>query len=356
MSQETSKWLHDNVRVGFTEVRGTAWWNRSGLTSKGTPNHFEGPVPVEEALELFGWNALSLPFRVTVPEYLGTEGVTPKRSVEVPGRRAIVREDTGDVLGVFRDSYQPHQFREALLDNVSQIVDESKGDLAIGSIGLLKNGAVGWLQLDMPENMTTANGVEFRPHLLATSSHDGTLATTYVRTVTAVVCDNTLTAALGERGDRVKIKHSKHSKLKLSNARDVLGIVHNIGDEFSREVAALHRQKVSAVNFSKFVTAWAPMPDDPEKNKRAVTVAENKRATLTDMWKSDPRVTPWKGTAWGVVQAVNTYSIHHAALRNGSKDEGRNAAERFDRSILSAADGTMGQSLSNTRDLLASVL
>lgn len=356
MSQESSTWLHDNVRVGFTKLRGMAWWNRSGLTSKGTPNHFEGAVPVAEALELFGWNALSLPFRVTVPEYIGTDGVTAKRSVEVPGRRAIVREDTGDVLGVFRDSYTPHQFREALLDNVSQIVDESKGDLAIGSVGLLKGGAVGWLQLDMPENMTTGNGVEFRPHLLATSSHDGTLATTYVRTVTAVVCDNTLTAALGERGDRVKIKHSKYSALKLSNAREVLGIVHNIGDEFAKEVAALSKIKVSAAAFSRFVTEWAPMPEDPEKNRRAVTVAESKRATLTDLWKSDPRVSPWKGTGWGVVQAVNTYGIHHAALRNGSKDEGRNAAERFDRSILAAADGTMGQALGNARDLLASVL
>lgn len=356
MSQETSKWLHDNVLVGFEEKRGKAWWNRSGKDSQGRPNHFNGPVPTERVNDLFGWRALSLPFSIKLPEYITPDGVNGARRIEVPGRIAVVREDTGDVLGVFKDSYETHQFSEALVDNVSGIVDESKGDLAIGSAGLLKNGAVGWLQLDMPENMTTVNGVEFRPHLLATSSHDGTLATTYVRTVTAVVCDNTLTAALGEGGDRVKIKHSKYSALALGRARDVLGIVHGIGDEFAREVAALSKIKVSAAAFSRFVTAWAPMPEDAEKNKRAATVAENKRAALTEMWKGDPRVTPWKGTGFGVVQAVNTYGIHSAALRNGSKDEGRNAAERFDRAILAAADGTMGQALANTRDLLASVV
>jgi phage/plasmid-like protein (TIGR03299 family) len=358
MSQYTSEYLHDNVRVGYTDKRGPAWWNRSGVTSTGEPNHFPGPVPVNVARELLTSDpAIAVPVRITVPEYLGPDGVTDKRHLTVPDRIAVVGARTGNVFGMFRDSYTIHDLDGVLLDDVADVIGESRGDLSIGSVGLLKYGAVGWLQLESPENLTTSNGVEFRPHLLATTSHDGTLATTYTRCSTVVVCDNTYTAAMGERGDRVKVKHSKHSALHLGTAREALGILADTGAEFAAEVEALSKVKVSAAAFSRFVTAWAPMPEDAEKNKRAVTVAENKRATLTGLYKEDPRVAPWKGSGWGVVQAVNTYGIHYAALRNGVKDdEKRNAAERFDRATLAAADGTMGQALANTRDLLTSVL
>ena len=43
----------------------------------------------------------------------------------------------------------------------------------------------------MPDTIATPDGVTFRPNLLATTSFDGSIATTYKRTVTITVCDNT---------------------------------------------------------------------------------------------------------------------------------------------------------------------
>ena len=42
----------------------------------------------------------------------------------------------------------------------------------------------------MPDKIATPDGVAFRPNLLATTSFDGSIATTYKRTVTITVCDN----------------------------------------------------------------------------------------------------------------------------------------------------------------------
>ena len=48
----------------------------------------------------------------------------------------------------------------------------------------------------MPDTITTPEGVAFRPNLLATTSFDGSSATTYKRTVTDTVYDNTRTRVI----------------------------------------------------------------------------------------------------------------------------------------------------------------
>ena len=105
-----------------------------------------------------------------------------------------------------------HQYREWLVGTVANILDD---DLSISSAGLLREGAVAWVEVSVPESITTPEGVEFRPNLLATTSFDGSIATTFKRTVTDVVCDNTREAALAEKGQAYKVKHSRNSHAQL---------------------------------------------------------------------------------------------------------------------------------------------
>jgi hypothetical protein len=55
-----------------------------------------------------------------------------------------------------------------------------------------------------------------------------------------------------------------------------------------------------------------------------VTFATTKLDALNGLYNNDMRVAPWAGTAWGVVQAVNTYRHHLGIVRNMSRVE-RNA-------------------------------
>jgi len=213
MSQETSVWLNTNTLIGFTDKRGHAWHYRAENQSD-EPNHYPGPVPVADVKRrLFGWDAQSTPAARAVPSHLIpgepmdgmlTDGC-PFGWVPNDGEQSIIRSDTGAKLGTFRDGYQIHQYREWLLQTVASILDDS---LSIGSAGLLKGGGVAWVSVEVPENITTPEGVTFRPNLLACTSHDGSLSTTCQRVVTNVVCDNTMSAALGESGQRLKVRHS----------------------------------------------------------------------------------------------------------------------------------------------------
>jgi len=48
-------------------------------------------------------------------------------------------------------------------------------NLSISSAGLLRN-RVAWVEVSVPDNITTPEGVVFRPNPLATTSFDGSLA------------------------------------------------------------------------------------------------------------------------------------------------------------------------------------
>lgn len=301
MSTETSEWLNQNVLIGMTAKRGNAWHYKASDQGD-EPNHYEGAIPIEDVRRrLFFWQAEQVPMWVDVPkekrDALGS-------MIHVPNRVAIVRNDTHEVLGVVSPSYQPHQYDEWLLTSVANLLDD---DLVIGSAGLLKGGAIAWTQVEMPENCM-AGDVEFRPNLLATTSFNGSIATTFKRTVTVVVCDNTRNAALRENSPEISIRHTSKSHLRLGDARSALSIVHQMADAFSQEIETLLAMKVSDQKFQKFVEAHVPIND--EESKQAISRAENVRFEFLNLWQNDMRVAPWRGTGFGVLQAVNTHRQH----------------------------------------------
>jgi phage/plasmid-like protein (TIGR03299 family) len=329
MSRETAQWLNTQTLIGHTDKRGHAWHYRAEEQGD-EPNHYPGAVPVADVRRrLFGWDAVPRPVAVQLPADLVTataitDDGEPIRYAEIAGRQAITRSDTGAVLGIFADGYRVHQFSEWLLDTVSTILDDS---LSVGSAGLLKGGAVAWVSVEVPDTITTPEGVAFRPNLLACTSHDGSLATTYKRVVTNTVCDNTMSAALREKGQQVKVRHSRNSAGRLGEVRDALAIVHTIAEDFAAQVAELTALTVTDRQWAAFLDAHAPVPSVPSRSR---TMAESRRASLTRLWDHDARVSPWRGTGWGVVQAVNTYTHHEQTVRG---------MDRAERNMLRAVEG-----------------
>ncbi|WP_331738817.1 DUF932 domain-containing protein [Embleya sp. NBC_00896] len=310
MSKETLDSLNRNTLIGFTDKRGNAWHYRASRQGD-TPNHYPGAIPVDDVCRrLFHWEAV--PSRVYVDN-----PVTGQREA-VPHKKAMLRSDTGHTLGIFCDSWQPHPYTEWLINRVGRLLDTS--DLAIGSAGLLRNGAVAWVSLELAETIGTKEGVDFRPNLMAATAFNGDLSSTYKRHVTAIVCDNTMSTALNEAGQTVKFPHRGDPDAfpVIDRLRTALDIVYATADDFSQEVARLCAVHVSEYQWNEFLKAHAPIP--AEKG-RARTNAERKQDTLRELWSRDPRVSPWRGTAFGVAQATNTYEHHHKTVRGASRPE-----------------------------------
>jgi len=264
MSKESTSWLNTNTLIGCTDKRGTAWHWRAQEQGERS-NHYPGAIPVADVQDrLFGWQAESR--RVAVETPSGMAGLThsryggPMRWQVVPDRQAICRSDDDTLMGIFGSGYTRHQYREWLLTMVADLLDD---DLAISSAGLLRGGAIAWVEVSMPDTITTPEGVAFRPNLLATTSFDGSIATTYKRTVTDTVCDNTRELALSERGQEVKVKHSRNSYAQLGPARQALAMVHSLADDFAQEVARLCRVEVTPTSGRRSWTLTSPGSTPP---------------------------------------------------------------------------------------------
>lgn len=338
MSQETLSWLNTMTLIGNTDQRGKAWHYRAA-DQGGEPNHYPGAIPVDDVRRrLFGWQAVPRRVAVELPATFETmthigEAGEPLRWAVQDDRQAIAASDDHSVLGLFKDGYKIHQYDQWLLDNVATILDDT---LSISSAGLLRGRAVAWVEVSVPDTITTPEGVEFRPNLLACTSFDGSLSTTYKRTVQLTVCDNTMAAALGERGQTVKVRHSRNSLTKIASVREALAMVHATADGFAAEVARLAATPVTGRQFGQVLDALVPV--DPEASKRSQTMAEDKRAQIVRLYRLDSRVAPWQNTALGVLQAFNTWRHHEQGGLSGDNAAEKRAA-RADRNAYRAVTG-----------------
>ena len=345
MSKESTEWLNTQTLQGFTDARGHAWHYLASAQGV-EPNHYAGAIPVEDVRRrLFDWEPVSVPVTATVPEstVMDENGVTTTPGYEIidTDRQAIVRPDTRTILGVFKSSFVAHSYAEWLTSKVDTILG---GNLGIGSAGLLKGGAVAWVQAELSETVEHKSGVAFRPFLTATTSLDGSLSTTYLAGNKLVCCDNTLSAALGDSGAlRIKIKHSKYSLAKINTIQDALGLVQTQAEDFGAVLDDLTSDTVTDAELAKFLDSYVLMTDDngEAKTGRALTMAEHKRDGLTGLLNHDNRVSPWKGTKFGVLQMCNTYEQHEGIIRGQMGRAERNAMEflrgsvdKLDREVL----------------------
>lgn len=343
MSRETLRHLNTNVLVGFVEKRGQAWHYRKHLQGE-EPNHYTGPIPIDDVKRrLFNWSALETTKLVGQFD----EGF----SVSIPGRKLLVRSDTRQVLGLHSTSYVVHQFDKWLLENVSVLLDD---DLRIGSAGLLEDGKIAWVQVERPDNVMAA-GVEFRPHILATSSHDGKYPTLYKTSYTIVVCDNTRSRALRENSPELRVKHSAKSLPRLLLARDQLKIhfSETAINGFKREIEELMLIRVDDRQFDRFVSEWAPLETlkataRQKPSDRSLNTIKLVKEQVQQLWREDQRCEPFRGTAFGVLQTVNTWRQHTRPVQL-NRDE--TAAQFFD-SISGATERLDRQAL----ELLSSIV
>jgi len=315
MSAETSGWLNRMTLIGNALKRGKAWHWRAEEQGDES-NHYDGFVPVEDVKRrLFNFEAVSKP--VYAQNADGSFKI-------IEGKQAVTHSVTGDVFGVVSDRYKIHQFDAALLDNLSNILDSK--DLGIDSAGLLQKGAKAWVQISVPENLTTQDGFAIRPTLIGTTSHDGYTSMNFKRVAQAVVCDNTLTIAMAENSNTVRIRHKGDQVQGLESIRQALEIVYTMGDEMMRELDRLTAWKVTDDQFDALVKDLFPISMqevtfvDPSgktitqtidaQDTRSAGKQNPKRDLLNGLWRTDPRVTPWKNTALGVVQATTTFHQH----------------------------------------------
>lgn len=268
---------------------------------------FDAEVPLSRVKELFNFEVEYTPLYT----HISNDGL-PGEMVPLENRQAIRRTDNGLVLNTVSKSHGLHQFEEVLIKNLVNLLDASEGDLKVSGAGLLKNGAVGWIQVQA-DCLEAGNG-DVAPTLTLASSHDGSLATSYRMGMYRFACSNQI-GTLRKGGANVyKLRHTINSKMNFTTARQALGMMWKQADEFDMQVKRLIDTEVTTARFDEIVNRLMPIPKD-DATEAAKTRSTNRRDSIFDIYMRDDRVKEFTGTGWGVVQAFNTYSQHERPFR-----------------------------------------
>lgn len=347
MSQESQLDLNRLTLIGQVAERGPAWHRRDDLQGD-EDNHYQGFIPVADVLRrLFHWNPNTVLVGYLVPcdveqaDFIRKDGVAVRVVESQQGRVGVLRSDNDYDLGIFKSDVRHPPYQVTLIERIEALTGTQLG---ISSAGLLAKGGRAWVEMSMPETLIdTKAGFSYRPNFVAATSMDGSLAHTDALTVTATVCDNTLTWNLLEAGKSGRLFKRKHTSLSmgdLQEERDVLGIIEQADAAFTE---ALHELLDIELSKDQRVEVMDIMVPLPEEEGRAFTIAENKRDQLFAL-DADPMVSAWVGTGFGEVQRFNTYEHHYANIKSDGRSE-RNTwralngkTRESDRSVVEAIE------------------
>lgn len=288
--------------------------------SKGAPWHKLG-VPVgddmtpEQMMKAAGldWEV------VKVDTFLEWNGET-----RPTGRQALVRETDGRVLTEVGPDWNPVQNREAF-EFFTDFV--AAGDMVMDTAGSLKDGQIVWALADIKDDFTLFGGDKVKGYLLFSNPHQYGRSIDVKFVLTRVVCNNTLTVGLSEKGQpSAKINH--RTKFDAENVKKILGLSHNKLETFKDAAEFLgSKQYIKSDLETYFGKIFG---ESKKEDKKLARTAEK----VMDLIETQPGAEFQKGSYWQMFNAV-TYAVDHelgrsADTRMTSAWFGPNAKKKID--------------------------
>ena len=238
-------------------------------------------------------------------------------------RRVLYRSDTGRPLSVVSDSYNVVQ-PGTILQFVSECV--ASAGFAMETAGVIDDGRRVWALARVNDGAPVIGHDVVRPYLLAATSYDGTMATTFKFTGIRVVCNNTLSMSAGS-SDRdtnvsrekdktkgavvqcVRVAHSANPDFE--SIRSQLGIVLSAWDRFLVESRLMAETKVDERFAIEFLRTLLRTDASIEATKAAEETRAFKRLMALVTGEAQSATLPEaNGTAWGLLNAVTWFVDH----------------------------------------------
>lgn len=276
-------------------------WHGKGLVLDDYPGR-------EEAMRLAG-HAFTVGERQVVV-------VDGEQGKVAEGWKALVREDTGDLLHVARDSYSVIQNQLPW-----DVVDALVADPAVkyDTAGVLDRGAVLWVtaRVDEPARVKGDPSPVY-PFVAAWWSHDGTGAFTVDQTTVRRVCANTHKAARRESdatGRTYTFRHVGQVADRIAAAKDALAGARTGFRAFLELADDLAALEVSDDGLEAFVHAFLPMPPEAAISDRVKGNVEEARGIVRANLNG-PTCEGIRNTAWGLTCSAIEYLDYGRGYRS----------------------------------------
>ncbi|QJD51393.1 hypothetical protein SEA_RAWRGERTHAT_90 [Mycobacterium phage RawrgerThat] len=294
-------------------------------------------MTVDEALDaahMRGWDVRTEPLKAT---YLGEDGhpyVLP-----VPDRNVVLRTNPinkrPEALGVVGNRWVPFA-NEQTTELLGGLVDQ--GGAHIETIGALRGGRDTFVTMKLPSHMEFRSPVTGELdvtdlYINILNNHTGEAPLRALIAPVRIVCANTQRMAEGSARSSVSLRHTGSPDTRLAEIRNLLGLTFAYRDTFVEQVEQLIKREMDSkvVVLEVLEDIWNVKG---AQTKKQADARKARAAQVFNLYDSAPTVAPFKGTAFGVYNAVTEF-LDHVAPVAGKADAEEQAIKRAQRTLMS---------------------
>jgi len=225
----------------------------------------------------------------------------------IPGQFAVRRTDTSDVLGVVGNYYQPLQNSDAFsfFDSVFG-KDKARFECA----GVLGKGENVWMLAKLPGEFRIHGEDVIGKYLLLTNNHSGKETVRARFTPIRVVCQNTLNAAMAQKGNQINVYHMGDPRAKLALAGKLLkdaGVYFDEAQDTFRRMAEVKLTDDQRYGYFTQTITNDTVPYVELSKPTRETVDKVQDLAQSGAGAGLPKV---RGTLWGAYNAVTEWVDH----------------------------------------------
>jgi len=224
----------------------------------------------------------------------------------------LVRDSDNSVFGPCGKNYLPLQNRE-----VFTFFDKfvKAGHMKMETAGSLDGGRQVWGLAAINQGFELPGGDEVNGYLLLSQPHVWGKSLTIMFTPIRVVCNNTLTQALGQAGQRFSMPHVREFDADvIAKAEAALGLASNQLETFKQTAELLAKVEYDEKRVRKFIASLF----QPVLLEEAEITPDQFSRTASDVFQclhTQPGAAMSEGSWWSALNAV-TYYVDHKAGRD----------------------------------------
>ena len=216
------------------------------------------------------------------------------------GKKALVRDSDYSVLTEVGPNWEPLQNSEAF-EFFTEFV--MAGDMKMNTAGSLKDGQIVWGLAKVNDGFTLFGGDEVESFMLFSNPHQYGKSINVMFTPIRVVCNNTLTMALGADAlTRVTVNHCR--KFDAEAVKETMGLVATKMDNYKEAAEFLGSKQYTDKSLEKFMgEIFGTKP----KAENELTRTAKK---VVELVEEQPGSNFAPGSWWQAYNAVTYYTVH----------------------------------------------
>ena len=192
--------------------------------------------------------------------------------------------------------------------------------------GALGHGERIFITAKLPSYIRVTNDDLLEQYLFLTTSHDGKESITVAFTPIRIVCNNTLTAALANCSNVLRIRHTANAGQQLAQAHHVMGMVNTLSPLFEQAFSQWSKIKMTDKEMQELIQVALAPSRETLQNLREGKEEENSSTYRNQVYSAfgyamiaeSQQLGSTKGTLFGAYNAITGYFQN---VRNYKNDE-----------------------------------